>query len=61
MVAQGPSLLELFPFIGFQILSFLKIFVTDFSGTMKARKLKALSTWTMTGCIVYTGIGAKGP
>ena len=28
------------PFIGFQILPFLKIFVTDFSGTMKARKLK---------------------
>ena len=26
--------------IGFQILPFLKIFVTDFSGTMKARKLK---------------------
>ena len=26
--------------IGFQILSFLKIFVTDFSGTIKARKLK---------------------
>ena len=28
------------PFIGFQILPFLKIYVTDFSGTMKARKLK---------------------
>ena len=27
--------------IDFQILPFLKIFVTDFSGTMKARKLKA--------------------
>ena len=26
--------------IGFQILPFLKSFVTDFSGTMKARKLK---------------------
>ena len=26
--------------IGFQILPFLKIFVTDFSGTMKASKLK---------------------
>ena len=26
--------------IGFQILPFLKIFVTDFSGTIKARKLK---------------------
>ena len=26
--------------VGFQILPFLKIFVTDFSGTMKARKLK---------------------
>ena len=25
----------------FEILSFLKVFVTDFSGTMKARKLKA--------------------
>ena len=33
--------LDLFcPLIGFQILSFFKIFVTDFSGTMKARKLK---------------------
>ena len=31
---------EFCPFIGFQILPFLKIFVTDFSGTMKARKLK---------------------
>ena len=40
MVAKGPSLLQLCPFIGFQILSFLKHFVTDFSGTMKARKLK---------------------
>ena len=28
------------PLIGFQILPFLKIFLTDFSGTMKARKLK---------------------
>ena len=27
-------------FIGFQVLPFLKIFVTDFSGSMKARKLK---------------------
>ena len=26
--------------IAFQILPFLNIFVTDFSGTMKARKLK---------------------
>ena len=26
--------------IGFQILPFLKIFITDFSGIMKARKLK---------------------
>ena len=40
MVAKGPQLLEFCPFIGFQILPFLKIFVTDFSGTMKARKLK---------------------
>ena len=32
--------MELCPLIGFQILPFLKIFVTDFSGTMKARKLK---------------------
>ena len=31
---------ELCPLIGFQILPFLKIFVTDFSGPMKARKLK---------------------
>ena len=35
MVAKGPC-----PLIGFQILPFLKIFVTDFSETMKARKLK---------------------
>ena len=26
--------------VGFQILQFLKTFVTDFSGTKKARKLK---------------------
>ena len=38
---QG-SLLVFCPFIGFQILPYLKIFVTDFSGTMKARKLKVL-------------------
>ena len=31
---------ELCPLIGFQMLLFLKIFVTDFSGTVKARKLK---------------------
>ena len=37
MVAKGTKLLEL---IGFQILPFLKIFVTDFSEAMKARKLK---------------------
>ena len=41
MVAKGPKLFELCPLIGFQILPFLKIFITDFSGTMKARKLKA--------------------
>ena len=35
---QGPIILS--PLIGFQILPFLKIFVTDFSGTIKARKLK---------------------
>ena len=40
MVAKGPLLLELCPLIGFQILPFLKIFITDFSGTVKARKLK---------------------
>ena len=39
MVAKGPNL-EFCPLIGFQILPFLKFFVTDFSGTMKARKLK---------------------
>ena len=32
--------MALCPLIGFQILPFLKSFVTDFSGTMKARKLK---------------------
>ena len=32
--------MELCPLVGFQILPFLKIFVTDFSGTKKARKLK---------------------
>ena len=55
--------LELCPFIGCQILPFLKIFVTDFSGTMKARKLKIciIQTWTMPGCTVYTGIGTNGP
>ena len=31
--------MELCPFIDFQILPFLKIFITDFQGTMKARKL----------------------
>ena len=31
--------MELCSFIGFQILPFLKIFVTDFSGSMKAGKL----------------------
>ena len=33
-------LFELRPLIGVQILPFLKIFISDFSGTMKARKLK---------------------
>ena len=32
--------MEFCPFICFQILPFLKILVTDFLGTMKARKLK---------------------
>ena len=32
--------MELRPLIGFQILPFLKIFVTGFSQIMKARKLK---------------------
>ena len=32
--------MELCPLKGFQILSFLKIFITDSSGTMIARKLK---------------------
>ena len=32
--------MEFCPFIGFKILSFLKNFKTDFSGTIKARKLK---------------------
>ena len=32
--------LDLCPLIGFQILPFLKIFITDFSGTMKTRKWK---------------------
>ena len=40
MVAKGPLLLKFCLFIDFQILPFLKIFVTDFSGTIKARKLK---------------------
>ena len=40
MMAKGPRLLDLCPLIGFQILPFLKIFVTDFSGTTKARKSK---------------------
>ena len=31
---------ELCPLVGIQILPFLKIFVTDFSGTKKARELK---------------------
>ena len=31
---------EFCPLIGFQILPFLKILVTDLSGTMKTRKLK---------------------
>ena len=30
--------------IGFQILPFLKIVITDLSGTMKARKLKVCTT-----------------
>ena len=37
---KGPKLLELYPLIDFQMLPFLKIFVIDFSGTMKVRKLK---------------------
>ena len=34
--------MELCPFEGFQILPFLKIFITDFSEPKKARKLKVL-------------------
>ena len=33
-------MLEVCPLIGFQILPFLNIFVTDFSEAVKARKLK---------------------
>ena len=40
MVAKGPKLLELCPLVGFQMVPLLKIFVTDFPGTKKARKLK---------------------
>ena len=40
MVAMDTKLLELCLFIGFKILPFLKIFITDFSGTMKTRNLK---------------------
>ena len=58
---QGPITFGVMSFIGFQILPFLKIFITDFSGTMKARKLKVCINMEMTGCIVYTRIGANGP
>ena len=37
---QGPITLAPMTLYKLQILSFLKIFITDFSGTMKARKLK---------------------
>ena len=40
MVAKSQYLLELCPLIDFQSFPFLKIFITDFSGTIKARKLK---------------------
>ena len=50
--------MELYPFEGFQILPFLKIFTTDFSEPKKARKLKVpINTdndW------MFTRIGAKG-
>ena len=39
MAEWWPRAHKLCPFIGFQILSFLKIFVTYFSGTMKAIQL----------------------
>ena len=61
MLAKGPYFMELFPFLSFQILPFLKMFVTYFSGTKKLENWKFVYTWTMTECIVYTGIVAKGP
>ena len=61
MVAKGPMLLELCPLIGFQILPLLKVFLTDFSGTMKARKLKVCLNMDNDGMYLYTRIVAKGP
>ena len=39
-MAKDPELLVLYSLVGFQILLFLKTFITDFSGTKKARRLK---------------------
>ena len=60
--AKGPKLLELCPLVDFrfQILPFLKIFVTDFSGTMKARKLKVRINMENDWIIVYTRIRVSG-
>ena len=58
--SQGPITLGVMSLHSFPILPFLKIFITDFSGTVKARKQKicihVIETWTMTGYsgIVYT-------
>ena len=54
MVAKGPKLMELCCWEGFQILPFLKIFITDFSESKKARKLKVRIN-------MYTRIRVKGP
>ena len=61
MKAKGPIFLELCPFMGFQILPFLKIFITVFSGTMKARKLKVPIDMDNDWVYCVTRIGAKGP
>ena len=47
--------------VGFQILAFLKIFVTDFSGTMNDRKLKvriSMNNDLMYGVYCFIGQGS---
>ena len=50
------SYLSLYFFIFLSNFQTLQICITLFSGTVRPRRLNLMHTWTMGGCMVYTGI-----